>query len=115
MIHSEPRVDRLALMDSVRVIVEPGTGYELVLSGMIVAARQAERSLDDAVLWRRRAEAAGPDVIEGIRRIGREPFVNLLGFVHAMTEERTASAALAALTEAPDRDVLLALVGYHRR
>ena len=102
-------------MDSVRVIVEPGTGYELLLSGMIVAARQAERSLDEAVVWRRRAEAAGPEVFEGLRRIGREPFINLLGFVHAMTEEPTARAALAALSDTPERDVLLALVGYHRR
>ena len=102
-------------MDSVRVIVEPGTGYELLLTGMIVAARQAERSLDDAILWRRRAEAAGPEVLDGIRRIGREPFINLLGFAHAMTEDRSAATTLAAMTAAPERDVLLALVGYHRR
>jgi DNA-binding transcriptional ArsR family regulator len=102
-------------MDSVRVIVEPGTGYELLLSGMIVAARQAGRSLDDAAVWRQRAEAAGPDVFEGLRRIGREPFINLLGFVHALTGEPTADAALAALADAPEREVVLALVGYHRR
>ena len=102
-------------MDSVRVIVEPGTGYELLLSGMIVAARQAGRSMDDAALWRQRAEAAGPEVLEGIRRIGREPFINLLGFVHALTEEPTAEAAITALAETPDREVVLALVGYHRR
>lgn len=102
-------------MDTVRVIVEPGTGYELLLSAMIVAERQAGRSLDDAIMWRRRAEAAGADVLAGIRRIGREPFINLIGFVHAMTEEPTAAAAIAALEEASDRDVLLALVGYHRR
>jgi DNA-binding transcriptional ArsR family regulator len=102
-------------MDSVRVIVEPGTGYELLLSGMLVAARQAGRSVDDAALWRRRAEAAGPDVVEGIRRIGREPFINLLGFVHALTQQPTAEATLAALTKVADREVVLALVGYHRR
>jgi len=102
-------------MDSVRVTVEPGTGYELLLTGMIVAARQAGRSLDDAAAWRRRAEIAGPDVLDGIRRIGREPFINLLGFVHALTDEPTAEAALAALTDTADRDVVLALVGYHRR
>lgn len=115
MIHSAIRTVGLASMDSTRVIVEPGTGYELLLSGMIVAARQATRSLDDATEWRRRAEAAGPDVIDGIRRIGREPFINLLGFVHAMTDERTANTALTALADASARDVLLALVGYHRR
>lgn len=102
-------------MDSVRVIVEPGTGYELLLSGMIVAARQAGRSMDDAAVWRQRAQAAGPEVLDGIRRIGREPFINLLGFVHALTEEPTAEAAIAALGETPDREVVLALVGYHRR
>lgn len=102
-------------MDSVRVLVEPGTGYELLLSAMIVAERQAGRSLDDAAVWRKRAEAAGPDVANGIRRIGREPFINLLGFVHAATEQPTAAAALTALAAAPERDVLLALVGYHRR
>jgi len=102
-------------MDSVRVVVEPGTGYELLLSAMIVAERQAARSLDDAFAWRHRAETAGSDVLDGIRRIGREPFINLLGFVHALTERPSAEAAIAALAETPDRDVVLALVGYHRR
>jgi DNA-binding transcriptional ArsR family regulator len=102
-------------MDSVRVIVQPGTGYELLLSAMIVAERQAGRSLDNALDWRKRAEAAGPDILGGIRRIGREPFINLLGFVHAMTEEPTAEAALTALASATDREVVRALVGYHRR
>jgi DNA-binding transcriptional ArsR family regulator len=54
-------------------------------------------------------------VLDGIRRIGREPFINLLGLVHALTEQPTAEAAIAALAETPDRDVVLALVGYHRR
>jgi DNA-binding transcriptional ArsR family regulator len=102
-------------MDSVRVIVEPGTGYELLLSAMIVAERQAGRSLDDATVWRQRAEAAGSDVLNGIRRVGREPFINLMGLVHALTDEPTATAALAVLESADDREVVLALVGYHRR
>lgn len=102
-------------MDGVRVLVEPATGYELLLSAMAVAARQAGRSFDDAAVWRKRAEHAGPDVAAGIRRIGREPFINLLGFIHAITERPTAEAALTALANAPERDVVLALVGYHRR
>lgn len=38
-----------------------------------------------------------------------------MGFIHAQTEEPTARAALAALRDAPARELVLALVGYHRR
>jgi DNA-binding transcriptional ArsR family regulator len=102
-------------MDPVRVIVQPGTGYELLLSGMIVAARQAARPFDDAAVWRQRASAAGHALVADVRRIGREPLINLLGFVHAQTETPTAEAALAAIRDASARELLLALVGYHRR
>jgi DNA-binding transcriptional ArsR family regulator len=103
-------------MDGVQVLVQPGTGYELLLSAMNVADRTARGRLDDAVLWRKRIDAVDGGALRAdFERIGREPFINLLGFVHAQTEEPTAANALAAFASAPARDVVLALVGYHRR
>jgi len=103
-------------MDGVQVIVQPGTGYELLLSVLNVADRTARGRLDDALLWRKRIDAVdGGALRQDIERINREPFINMVGFVHANTEVPTAAAALAAIDAAPARDVALGIVGYHRR
>jgi DNA-binding transcriptional ArsR family regulator len=103
-------------MEGVHVLVQPGTGYELLLSAINVADRTARGRLDDATLWRKRIEAVDGGALRAdFEKIGREPFINLLGFVHAQTEEPSVTNALAAFADAPARDVVLALVGYHRR
>jgi len=103
-------------MDAVQVIVQPGTGYALLLSALSVADRTARGRLDDALLWRKRIDAVdGGALRQELERFNREPFINMVGFVHANTDEPTAEAALAAMEAAPSRDIVLGLVGYHRR
>jgi DNA-binding transcriptional ArsR family regulator len=98
------------------VIVQPGTGYELLVSCLTLADRAALRRFDDAAIWRRKAETIDDGAVaRTIRQIGREPWINLLGLAHALTERPTAEATLAAIEDADPREIVLALVGYYRR
>ncbi|HZC33073.1 MAG TPA: metalloregulator ArsR/SmtB family transcription factor [Candidatus Bathyarchaeia archaeon] len=73
-----------------------------------VADRTARGRFDDALLWRKRIDAVdGGALRQDMERINREPFINMVGFVHAHTEDPTAAAALAAIDAAPARDVVL--------
>lgn len=103
-------------MQSVPVLVQPGTGYDLLLSGTCIADRSTERRITAAADIRRRAEAIdGGAVVRAIAHIGRDPFINLLGFAHAKTDQPSAAAVVAAVREADPREVLLTMLGYYRR
>jgi DNA-binding transcriptional ArsR family regulator len=103
-------------MDPLRVIVQPGTGYDLLLSAVAIADRTSVARLDRAREVRARAgRIDGGDLRRAIERIGREPFISLMGFVHAMTEEPSATAAIAAIETAEPRELVLAALGYFRR
>ena len=98
------------------VLVQPGTGYDLVLSGPCIADRSTERRITAAADIRRRAEAIdGGAVARTIAQIGRDPFINLIGFAHAKTEQPTAAAVVEAVRTTDAREVLLTMVGYYRR
>ena len=102
--------------ERVRVIVQPGTGYELLISCLTIADRAALRRFDEAATWRRKAEPIEDGAVaRAMRQIGREPFINLLGLAHTLTETPTAAATLAAIEDAAPREIVLALVGYYRR
>jgi DNA-binding transcriptional ArsR family regulator len=102
-------------MDERRVVVQAGTGYDLLLSCCLLATKAGQRS-EQGRLWVRRAEAAGVgELLTSIERIGREPFLNFLGFLHARTDDPSAANAAAAFMAADPRDVVLAAVGYQRR
>ena len=102
-------------MDGPRVVVQPGTAYDLLLSCCLIATKAGQR-IEAGRIWVRRAESAGArELVTSIERIGREPFLNLLGFVHARTDDPSASNAVAAFAAADPRDVVLAAVGYQRR
>jgi DNA-binding transcriptional ArsR family regulator len=103
-------------MDPLRVLVQAGTGYELLISAVAIADRSAVARLDRARELRGRAGAIdGGELKRSIERVGREPFISLMGFVHAMTEEPTATNAIAAIGAAEPRELVLAAVGYYRR
>jgi len=98
------------------VIVQPGTGYELLLSATAIADVSSQQRVSAGRDLRKRARAIdGGRVLRTLEQIGREPFLNLLGFVHAMTEEPTAANALKAIGEAPAEELVLGAVGYYRR
>ena len=103
-------------MQTIPVLVQPGTGYDLILSGPCIADRTTERRIAAAADIRRRAEAIdGGSVARTIAHIGRDPFINMIGFVHAKTEQPTAAAVVEAVRTTDAREVLLTLVGYYRR
>jgi DNA-binding transcriptional ArsR family regulator len=103
-------------MDALRVLVQPGTGYDLLLSAVVIADRSAVGRIDRARELRRLASAIdGGELKRSIERIGREPFISLMGFVHAMTETPSAANAIAAIQSAEPRELVLAAVGYYRR
>ena len=98
------------------ILVQPGTGYDLILSGPLIADRTTDRRIARAAEIRRRAQAVDDGaLVRSFERIGRDPFVSLLGFAHARTEDPTAANTVAALREADPRDVVLTMVGYYRR
>ena len=106
----------LEVNERLHVIVQPGTGYELLISCLTIADRAALRRFDDAATWREEAEAIEDGAVaRTIRQIGREPFINLLGLAHTLTEVPTATATLAAIEDADPRELVLAMVGYYRR
>ena len=103
-------------MQSIPVLVQPGTGYDLLLACICIADRSTERRIARAADIRRRAEAIdGGDAAKAISHIGRDPFINLLGFAHAKTERVTASAVAGAIRDEDPREVLLTMLGYYRR
>jgi DNA-binding transcriptional ArsR family regulator len=103
-------------MDSPRVIVQPGTGYDLLLSASMVANPSRARRLEQTRALRDRADSiARGELSQQIERIGREPFISLMGFLHAMTDDPTANNMLEAARAAPAREVVLAALGYYRR
>jgi len=103
-------------MARLRVIVQPGTGYELLLSATSLADKSSRSRIDLAKDLRRRAKAIDNGrVLKALGGIGREPFLNLLGFVYAMTEEPTAANAVRAIADAPDDELVLGALGYQRR
>jgi DNA-binding transcriptional ArsR family regulator len=103
-------------VQKVRTIVQPGTGYELLLSAVTIADPGTQNRIAQAREYRRRAKAIpGGEAFKKIDRVGREPFINLLGFVHSMTDQPTAAATVKLLQEADPREVVLAAVGYSRR
>lgn len=103
-------------MARLRVVVQPGSGYELLLSATSLADRSSRARIDLAKDLRRRARAIDDGrVLKALSAIGREPFLNLLGFVHAMTDEPTAANAVQAIADAPDDELVLGALGYQRR
>jgi len=103
-------------VQKVRTIVQPGTGYELLLSAVTIADPGTQNRIAKAREYRKRAKAIpGGAAYKAIDRVGREPFINLLGFVHSMTDEPTAAATLKLIGEADPRELVLAAVGYSRR
>jgi DNA-binding transcriptional ArsR family regulator len=110
------RADYAVRVQTIPVLVQPGTGYDLLLTGPCIADRSTERRIAAAADIRRRAEAIGDgSVARTIGRIGRDPFINLIGYAHAKTEQPTAAAVVAALRDGDAREVLLTMVGYFRR
>jgi DNA-binding transcriptional ArsR family regulator len=98
------------------IAVQPGTGYDLLICGPLIADRTTDRRIKTAPEIRRQARAVDDGALaRAFDRIGRDPFVSLLGFAHARTEDPTAANVVAALREAEAREVVLAMVGYYRR
>lgn len=103
-------------MNELRVLVQPGTAYDLLMSGSLLANPAASRSIDATRSIRQRGESIdGGRLLGTFERIGREPFLNLLGFVHAMTDTPTAAAAVAAVAAASPLELHLIIAGYYRR
>jgi DNA-binding transcriptional ArsR family regulator len=103
-------------VQKVRTIVQPGTGYELLLSAVTIADPGTQNRIAGAREYRRRAKAIpGGEAFKKIDHVGREPFINLLGFVHSMTDEPTAAATVKLIEESDPREVILAAIGYSRR
>jgi DNA-binding transcriptional ArsR family regulator len=102
-------------VDGPRVVVQPGTGYDLLLSACLVASTTGRR-VEAWTTWRGRADAVrSGELTRSVERIGKEPWINLLGFIHARTDEPSAVNAVAAIEAAEPRDLVLAAVGYQRR
>jgi DNA-binding transcriptional ArsR family regulator len=97
------------------VLVEPGTGYDLLLSALAIADRGMRGRVARAAELQRRADAIDPAIPAAIRRIGREPFISLMGWAHAKAAPPTAARLLEALAGADPRELLLAALGYHRQ
>jgi DNA-binding transcriptional ArsR family regulator len=103
-------------MARLRVVVQPGTGYELLLSATAIADVSSQQRIDSSRGLRKRARAIDKGrVVKSLGQIGREPFLNLLGFIHAMTDEPTAANAIKAITDAPAEELVLGALGYNRR
>ena len=100
----------------VRVMVDTGSAYELLLSAVTIADPASRRTNDAGDRWFKEAEAIGRDkAVDPIRAIGREPFINLLGYAYQSTEDASAASLIDALAHADPREVVLALVGHYRR
>lgn len=95
--------------------VEVGTGYELLISAVTIADPSSRSRVAMATMLQRQCRSLAPAAGQAFRRIGREPFINLLGWVQARVRRPSAQAVLAALATADPREVRLAALGYHRR
>ena len=103
-------------MQKVRTIIQAGTGYDLLLTCVTIADPDTQNRIAGAREYRKRAKGIGDgSVFRAIDRVGREPWINLLGFAHSMTDEPTATAVIQAIEEADPREVVLAGIGYSRR
>ena len=103
-------------MRSIPILVQPGTGYDLLLTGPLIADGSTEQRIAAAADIRRRARAVDDGgLLRGFGRIGRDPFINLLGFAHGRTDVPSAANVVAAIRDADAREFVLALVGYYRR
>jgi DNA-binding transcriptional ArsR family regulator len=97
-------------------MVETGTGYDLLVTALVVADRHTMGRLDEAQAIRAAAATIdGGAVRRTIEAISREPWISLLGFVHAQATDRSAAGVLAAMRAAEPRDLVLTALGYHRR
>jgi DNA-binding transcriptional ArsR family regulator len=97
-----------------RVLVQPGTGYDLLLSAVRLIDPGSRTRVARTPDLLERAETVDPAVLDPLRRIGREPFITLLGWVHANVERPSAKAVLAAFDAADPAELRLAALGYHR-
>lgn len=103
-------------MNTLRVMVQPGTAYDLLVSGALVADPSAQKRMPAARSLRQRAAAIDDgELLRTFEHIGREPFLNLLGFVHSMTDQPTATNGVDAIAAADPFELHLALLGYYRR
>ena len=104
-------------MDSgLRVVVQPGTGYELLLSVTAIADRARARRLDAGSAWRKRAEPIDDGaVVRTFDQIGGDPWISLLGLAHALADDPTAAGVVDAFAAAEPRELVLAMCGYYRR
>jgi DNA-binding transcriptional ArsR family regulator len=101
-------------VEALRVLVQPGTGYDLLLSVVrLLDARSRARPMHAPDLAAAAAQLP-PDVADPLRRIGREPFVTLLGWANARLETPSAKGLLAAIGRADPAELRLAALGYHR-
>ena len=97
-------------------MVETGTGYDLLVTALVVADRHTIGRLDEAQQIRAAAATVdGGTIRRTIEAIGREPWISLLGFVHAQATDRSAAGVLAAMRAAEPRELVLTALGYHRR
>ena len=96
------------------MLVQPGTGYDLLLSAFrMVEPRSRTRVARGPDLAAAAANLPAADA-EIIHRIGREPFITLLGWAHAHLDAPSAKSLLAALERADPAELRLAALGYHR-
>jgi DNA-binding transcriptional ArsR family regulator len=102
-------------VDELHVVVQEGTGYDLLLSATLVADRSARGRIDRAAQLQRRVASGDPAIAQTLRAIGREPFITLLGWVHAMVEEPSAMNVIAAIEAADSRALMFAALGHDRR
>ena len=103
-------------MRDLPILVQPGTGYDLLLSGPLIADRTTDQRITRAAEIRRLARPVDDGrLVRAFEKIGRDPFISLLGFAHARTESPSAANVVAALREADPADVVLTMVGYYRR
>ena len=103
-------------VQKVPILVQPGTGYDLLLCGPLIADRTTESRIARAAEIRRRALALDDGaLVRDFERIGRDPFISLLGFVHVRTEHPGAADVIASLQSSEAREVVLTMLGYYRR
>lgn len=103
-------------VQTVPILVQPGTGYDLLLCGPLIADRTTESRITRAAEIRRRAMAIESGaLVRDFERIGRDPFISLLGFVHVRADDQSAAGVITALRESDPREVVLTMLGYYRR
>ncbi|HEY2915675.1 MAG TPA: helix-turn-helix domain-containing protein [Candidatus Limnocylindrales bacterium] len=101
-------------MEALRVLVQPGTGYDLLLSAVRLLEPRSRARVTRAPDLAQAASQLPPDVGDAIRAIGREPFISLLGWAHATLETPSAKALLDAIARSDPAELRLAALGYHR-